>query len=224
VVAETGRDLPAPVLDDVETSTERGSWREVFGRKYGPRTLMLSVFQFAQAIGVFGFTNWVAILLTDRGYTVVSTQGYIFLIACFTPVGGVVAWQLAERYERKWQLVAAAAGMGIFGMLFAYSHVTALLLACGALITVCDNWLIGIFHTYGSELFPTRIRARGFGFTFSWSRISSIFVSYWVADLLAAHGTVGVFTLICGAMAVIVLCVGIWGPTTNGRRLEELSP
>jgi putative MFS transporter len=166
----------------------------------------------------------VAILLTDRGYTVVSTQGYIFLIACFTPVGGLVAWRLAERFERKWQLVAAAAGIGIFGLAFAYSHVTALLLVCGALITVCNNWLIGIFHTYGAELFPTRIRARGFGFTFSWSRISSIFVSYWVADLLAAHGTVGVFTLICGAMAVIVLVVGIWGPRTNNRPLEELSP
>jgi putative MFS transporter len=97
-------------------------------------------------------------------------------------------------------------------------------MVCAALITVCNNWLIGIFHTYGSELFPTRIRARGFGFTFSWSRISSIFVSYWVADLLAAHGTVGVFTLTCGAMAVIVLVVGIWGPKTSNRPLEELSP
>jgi putative MFS transporter len=224
IVAETGRELPPPDTADLAAPTERGSWREVFGRKYGPRTLMLSIFQFAQTIGVFGFTNWVAILLTDRGYTVVSTQGYIFLIACFTPVGGLVAWRLAERFERKWQLVAAAAGIGIFGLAFAYSHVTALLLVCGALITVCNNWLIGIFHTYGAELFPTRIRARGFGFTFSWSRISSIFVSYWVADLLAAHGTVGVFTLICGAMAVIVLVVGIWGPRTNNRPLEELSP
>lgn len=224
VVAETGRELPPVDAADLEEPTGRGTWREVFGRKYGGRTLMLSVFQFAQTIGVFGFTNWVAILLADRGYTVVNTQGYIFLIALFTPVGGVVAWLFAERYERKWQLVASAAGMGIFGMVFAYAHFIALLLLCGALISVCNNWLIGIFHTYGSELFPTRIRARAFGFTFSWSRVSSIFVSYWVADLLAADGQAGVFTFICIAMAVIVVCVGIWGPTTNGRRLEELSP
>lgn len=224
VVAETSRELPPIDAADLEEPPERGTWREVFGRRYGGRTLMLSVFQFAQTIGVFGFTNWVAILLADRGYTVVSTQGYIFLIALFTPVGGVVAWLFAERYERKWQLVVCAAGMGIFGMVFAYAHFTALLLVCGALIAVCNNWLIGIFHTYGSELFPTRIRARAFGFTFSWSRISSIFVSYWVADLLAADGQAGVFTFICIAMAVIVVCVGIWGPTTNGRRLEELSP
>jgi len=176
VVAQTGRDLPEPAPLDLEPTAGRGSWREVFGRRYGGRTLMLSVFQFAQTIGVFGFTNWVAILLADRGYTIVSTLGYTFLIAC------------------------------------------------AALITVCNNWLIGIFHTYGSELFPTRIRARGFGFTFSWSRVSSIFVSYWVADLLAAYGTAGVFTLIGAAMIVIIACVGSWGPTTNNLRLEELSP
>lgn len=75
-----------------------------------------------------------------------------------------------------------------------------------------------------STVFSTRIRARGFGFTFAWSRVSSIFVSYWVADLLAAHGTIGVFTLIGAAMVVIILSVGIWGTTTNNRRLKELSP
>lgn len=96
-----------------------------------------------------------------------------------------------------------------------------LILFGGAVVTLCSNWLIGIFHTYGNELFPTRIRARAFGFTFSWSRISSIFVSYWVAALLAAHGTIGVFTFIGVAMLIIV---GIWGPRTNQLQLEELSP
>ena len=224
VVAQTGRALPEPTAVDVAPTAEKGSWREVFGRRYGGRTLMLSVFQFAQTIGVYGFSNWVVILLATRGYTVVTTLGYSFVIALFTPVGGLLAWRLAERYERKWQLVAAAAGIGIFGMIFAEARSAALLITCGAAVTVCNNWLIGIFHTYGTELFPTRIRARAFGFTFSWSRVSSIFVSYWVADLLAAHGTVGVFTLIGVAMIVIIVSVGVWGPTTNNLRLEELSP
>ena len=74
------------------------------------------------------------------------------------------------------------------------------------------------------ELFPTRIRARAVGFTFSWSRVSSIFVGYWVADLLAAFGTTGVFVMIGAAMAAIVIGIGIFGPRTNGRSLELLSP
>lgn len=224
VVAQTGRPLPDPPVLDVAQPTERGSWREVFGRRYGGRTLMLSVFQFCQTIGVYGFSNWVVILLATRGYTIVTTLGYSFVIALFTPVGGVLAWRLADRFERKWQLVAAAAGIGIFGMIFAVARTAPLLIACGAAITVCNNWLIGIFHTYGSELFPTRIRARGFGFTFGWSRVSAIFVSYWIADLLAAYGTVGVFTFIGVAMLVIIVSVGVWGPVTNNRSLDELSP
>jgi MFS transporter, putative metabolite:H+ symporter len=224
VAAQTGRPLPEPEPVTAPLVEEKGSWREVFGRKYGGRTLMLSVFQFMQTIGVYGFSTWAAVLLADRGFSVVKTLGFTFLIACFTPVGGVVAWLLAERFQRKWQLVAAAAGIGIFGFLFAEARVVGLILFGGAVVTLCSNWLIGIFHTYGNELFPTRIRARAFGFTFSWSRLSSIFVSYWVADLLAAHGTTGVFTFIGVAMLIIVICVGVWGPKTNQLRLEELSP
>jgi MFS transporter, putative metabolite:H+ symporter len=66
----------------------------VFGRKYGPRTLLLSVFQFMQTIGVYGFSTWAAVLLADRGFSVVKTLGFTFLIACFTPLGGVLAWLL----------------------------------------------------------------------------------------------------------------------------------
>jgi putative MFS transporter len=62
------------------------------------------------------------------------------------------------------------------------------------------------------------------GFTFSWSRISSIFVGYWVALLLATFGPPGVFAMIALAMLAIVVGVGGFGPRTNGRGLEELSP
>ena len=85
------------------------------------------------------------------------------------------------------------------------------------------NWLVSIFHPYAAELFPTRIRAQAVGFTFSWSRISSILVGYAVTFLLAGYGTAGVFTMIAIAMVVIVLSVGILGPTTNRQSLEVLS-
>lgn len=185
---------------------------------------LLSVFQFAQTIAVYGFANWAPVLLVKHGFTVVHSLGYSFMIALLTPVGGLAALYFAERIERKWQLVLTAAGIGLFGMLFAEARSTVLILFGGAAVTLFNNWLIGIFHSYQTELFPTRIRARAVGFSFSWSRISSIFVSYWIADLLVAYGTVGVFTLIAAAMLVIVASMGIWGIRTNGRTLEELSP
>ncbi|BCQ57002.1 hypothetical protein BLKGLAD_60640 [Burkholderia gladioli pv. gladioli] len=61
------------------------------------------------------------------------------------------------------------------------------------------------------------------GFVFSWSRLSSIFVGFWVAALLKHYGVPAVFVLISSAMLVIVVAVGAFGPRSNGIRLEELS-
>lgn len=223
VAARTGP-LPEPVPGVATPPAGPGGWREVFGRRYGPRTLLLSVFQFAQTIAVYGFANWAPLLLVKHGFTVVHSLGYSFMIALLTPVGGLAAMVCAERVERKWQLALTALGIGAFGMLFAEARATGLILLGGAAVTLFNNWLIGIFHSYQTELFPTRIRARAVGFAFSWSRVSAIFVSYWIADLLAGYGTVGVFVLIAVAMVAIIVSVAVWGPRTNNRPLEELSP
>jgi putative MFS transporter len=227
VAAETGRPLPEPALENtvpVSAGDGAGGWREVFGRRYGGRTVLLSVFQFAQTIAVYGFANWAPILLVHRGFTIVHSLSYSFMIALLTPVGALVATVLSGRLQRKWQLVGAAVGIGAFGVLFAVAHSTVLVLVGGAGISLCNNWLIGAFHPYSSELFPTRIRSRALGFSYSWSRVSSVFVSYWIAGLLASYGTGAVFTMIGVAMAVIVLSVGVFGPGTDGRTLEDISP
>jgi putative MFS transporter len=146
------------------------------------------------------------------------------MIALVTPFGAVLSFLLAERVERKTQIVVAAIGVGMFGTLFASADAATLVVIGGAGITLCNNWLIGAFHPYSAELFPTRIRARAVGFAFSWSRVSAIFVSYWIADILAGSGTGGVFILVGVAMAVVVLSIGFFGPRTDGRTLEDLSP
>ena len=223
VAAQTGP-LPDPAPEPPLPADSGRGWREIFGRRYGPRTALLSVFQFAQTIAVYGFANWAPLLLVKHGFTVVHSLGYSFMIALLTPVGGLAAMLFAERVERKWQLVLTAVGIGAFGMLFAEARATVLILIGGAAVTLFNNWLIGIFHSYQTELFPTRIRAQAVGFSFSWSRISAIFASYWIADLLAAYGTTGVFTLIAAAMVAIIVSMSIWGPRTNNRPLEQLSP
>lgn len=216
--------LPDVTAPAAAAPTTGGGWTEVFGRRYGVRTVVLSIFQFAQTIAVYGFANWAPILLVHRGFTVVHSLGYSFMIALVTPFGAVLSFLLAERIERKTQIVLAAIGVGLFGTVFASANDTALVIVGGAGVTLCNNWLIGAFHPYSAELFPTRIWARAVGFAFSWSRVSAIFVSYWIAALLVSSGIRGVFVLIGVAMAAIVLSVGIFCPRTDGRTLEELSP
>jgi MFS transporter, putative metabolite:H+ symporter len=55
-----------------------------------------------------------------------------------------------------------------------------LLILFGVLITLSNNvlsYLSYAFHGYQTELFPTRVRARAVGFTYSLGRISTVFAT-----------------------------------------------
>ena len=146
------------------------------------------------------------------------------MVVLLTPLGAAIGTSLAERFERKWQIVAACLGIGGFGFLFALAGSVPLVVFGGAMVVLGNNWLISVFHTYSAELFPTRIRSQALGFTFCWSRLGAMFVGYWVAEILAIYGVPGVFTMIGCAMAIIVVGIGAFGPRTNGKSLESLSP
>jgi putative MFS transporter len=223
VRAELGRALPPADPQHVEPVVAPGRWAEMFGPAYLRRTIMLSLFQFCQTIAAFGFITWVPIMLVHEGFAIAHSLAFTAVITLLAPVGAMLGLFFAERIERKWQLVGTAIGIGVFGLLFSQARSDGLILLCGAGVSLCTNWLISIFHPYAAELFPTRIRAQAVGFTFSWSRVSSILVGYAVTFLLAHYGTAGVFTMIAIAMLVIVLSVGIMGPTTNRQSLETLS-
>ncbi|MBV9757372.1 MAG: MFS transporter, partial [Alphaproteobacteria bacterium] len=118
---------------------------------------------------------------------------------------------------------AAAIGIAVFGLGFAAQRTVPLLILFGVLLTLANNVLSFSFHAYQTELFPTRVRARAVGFTYSWSRLSAVFVSFMIAFFLKNGGVSAVFGFIAFAMLVVVLAIGLFGPRTRGLQLEEIS-
>ena len=55
------------------------------------------------------------------------------------------------------------------------------------------------------------------------SRISTAFNSYLTAFILLHFGPTGVFSFIAFAMVMVILVIGVFGPRTNNRALEEIS-
>jgi putative MFS transporter len=184
---------------------------------------MLVVFHFFQTIGYYGFASWVPTLIIATGITTTLSLRYSFLIALAAPLGPLLAIGLADRFERKWQIVASAICIAVFGLLFAEQKNPALLIACGVLLTCSNNCMSFAFHAYQSELFPTRVRARAVGFVYSWSRLSAIFSSFLIAFFLRDFGVIGVFVFIAVSMLAVVLSIGIFGPRTRGLALEQIS-
>ena len=200
-----------------------GRLAEAFSPAYRKRTLMLVVFSVFQAIGYYGFGNWAPSLIAARGHSVTHSLGYAFVIAAAYPLGPLLFSLIADRFERKTQIIAAALTTAVLGMAFAGQSAPAALIALGVGLTFSNNLMSFAYHTYQTELYPTRFRAAAVGFVYSWSRLATVFSSFIIAALLTGFGAVGVFVFIAGAMAVVVLDVWLLGPRTAGQRLESLA-
>ena len=220
-----GAPLPAPAAHSVEKVEPKGKLMEIFEPRYRSRTFMLMVFQFFQTVGFYGFSSWVPTLIAQQtGINVERSLLYAFIIALAAPFGPLLAIAFADKFERKWQLVSAAGSVAVFGVLFSMQSAMAPLILCGVLITLSKNIMSYAFHGYQAELYPTRIRARAVGFTYSLSRISTVFVSFMIGYMLNKGGTQAVFGLIAFAMLMVVTSIGIWGPRTRKLELEQISP
>jgi putative MFS transporter len=213
--------LPEPA--PIEESTQRGSFAEIWKPPYRARTVMLVVFNLFQTVGFYGFSNWVPTLLIARGVAITNSLQYTFLIAIAAPFGPLLAAGLADRFERKWLIVTAALGVAVFGVLFGQAVAAPVLIGLGILLTLSNNVMSTAFHTYQPELYPTRVRALAVGFVYSWSRLSVVFSAFVIAFFLDRFGVPGVFALIAGSMVVVMLAIGVYGPKTSNRALEEIS-
>lgn len=223
VEADLGRRLPAPppVVPEVHHSA---GFAEIWQPPYRRRTIMLMVFNFFQTIGFFGFTNWLPTLLAAQGHSVAKSLLYSAIVAAVYPLWPLL-WGLtvAERYERKWQIVAASGAAAALGLIFSLLTTPSLLIACGILIVGANTLMSYAYHPYQAELYPTQVRARAVGFVYSFSRLSTIFTSFMIAFFLREFGAPGVFAFISFSMLVVMMSIGIYGPHTRGRSLEEIA-
>jgi putative MFS transporter len=219
---ESGGRLPQPGPPQRDEAGE-GTFAEIWRPPYDRRAILMSVFNFFQTFGYYGFAAWVPTLLIAKGIKVTTSLEYSFIIAIANPVGPLLCTLIADRIERKWQICLGAIGIGVFGMLFANAAAPALLILLGVLVTLCNNLLSYSFHSYQSELFPTRIRSRAIGFVYSWSRLSAALSGLVVAFLLNLGGVNAVFAFIAFAMAVVVATIGGFGPRTRGLALEAIA-
>ena len=223
VARDIGVDALAPAPANTEPVLANSRFAELFKPPYGKRTAMLSVFNLMQTIAFYGFGSWVPSLLIAKGIHVTTSLQYSFIIALANPIGPFLGMYIADRMERKWQLVSAAALVSIFMLLFAVQQSAWLVIVLGVLVTLSNNWISFVFHGYQAELYPTRIRARAVGFVYSWSRVSAALSGLLIGFFLSAGGTLGVALFMGAAMVVLIFTVGVFGPRTLSRRLEEIS-
>lgn len=197
--------------------------RIAFTGEYRKRTIMLFVFQILQTVAYYGFGTLAPLVLVAKGFAITESLGYAALSFAGYPIGSLLSVPLVERFERKYLIIGSALAIGVFGIVFAAAASPWLIVAAGFLLTTSSNVFSNSFHIYQAEIFPTAIRSTASGVAYSLSRGTSVVLPFVAVPLLASAGPVWVFG--GSAVLIVVLCldVGLLGPLTTGRTLEEVA-
>jgi putative MFS transporter len=151
-----------------------------------------------------------AAFLTTTGMTAIGILGVL-----------VAAW-LVEVIGRKWVIVISALISAATFVLFAAALHTPTaaqlwILAFGLTIQIA----IPAMQAYVPELYPTLLRASGFGWASAASRVGAALVPVIFGTLLWPHlGLVNTFLVIGGFLLVAMIWLTAVGPETRGRELD----
>ncbi|MDQ0380162.1 MFS transporter [Amycolatopsis thermophila] len=195
----------------------------LFRKPWRTRTAMLSAFQVLQVFGYYGFGSLVPIILTAKGFDVAHSLTFSALSFLGYPIGSALSIPLMERVQRKWLIVAAAAGMAVFGLAFGYSTTGTAIIVLGFCYTAVSNVFSNAYHAYQAEIFPTSLRATAAGSAYSLSRLMTAAMPYLLLPLLEAQGATAVFAVVALAMVLLILITAVFGPRTTGRSVDEIA-
>jgi MFS transporter, putative metabolite:H+ symporter len=210
---------PAPAT----VSAPRAPFRAIWSPRYRGRTLLLVTFHLLQTVGYYGFMHWLPSLVRAKGWDYNDALSLQLAASLLAPIGPLLGVWSCERWQRKHLLVTLALTVASGLMVFGLAALPILLTMVAAGLVVCLNWFSAVFHAYQAELYPTEARATGVGFTYAWSRASMVAVDLFMPGLLAA-GPWGALGLMSTALVGVAIAVGICGPLTNARTLEDVSP
>ena len=191
---------------------------------YGKRYAMLVVFHLFQAFGYYGFGTLASIVVKSRGFDVTDSTLFMALSFLGYPVGSLLSIPLLNRIERRTLVIGAILSLAVFGLGFAYSNATVLIVCFGVLTTCASNVFSNAYHVYQAEIFPARVRSTAIGSTYALSRIVSGALPFILLPVLTGYGAGVMFGVISAALAIVAVAVRALGPETTRRSQSEINP
>lgn len=191
---------------------------------YNKRYVMLTIFHLLQGFGYYGFGTLASTVVKSRGYDV--TDGTLFMAISFLgyPFGSLLSIPLLNWIERRTLVITAILTIAVFGLGFAYSNNSALIVFFGFLTTCASNVFSNAYHVYQSEIFPASVRSTAIGSTYSLSRIVSGVLPFILLPVLNQQGAGAMFGIIATALFIVAVTVRALGPLTTRRSQDDINP
>jgi putative MFS transporter len=223
IEAHIGRALPE--LQDYErvAVTTKVPTSELFSKEFRKRTIVLSLVWILTILGFYGFSAWVPTLLVEHGYSVVKSLTFSSVISLGAVPGALLAWPITDRFGRKESILVIDMVIAFCVIMYGMMFNEATVLIFGFLSAMLLQTMTALLYTYTPEIFPTRIRSIGSGFTNGLGRLANVGGGLLVAGIYTNFGYLSVFIYVAVAFLIGGTLIGVFGVRTAKRALEKIA-
>lgn len=209
------------VFRAARASGERGRFLEIFSPQFLRTTVLAALLATGAQGGYYAITTWLPTFLrTERKLSVLNTGGYLGVLIFGSLCGYLVGAVLADRIGRRRNFFVFAIGCMVTVLVYTQVGISdAQMLFLGFPLGFFASGIFSGMGAFLTELFPTRIRGSGQGFTYNFGRgIGALFPS--VVGYLSVGMPLGRAIGLFAASAYAVLFVAaVLLPETRGREL-----
>jgi MFS family permease len=211
---------------DAQAAYDHSSFGRIFRPPYARYTFALLFANFFGMFAWWGLFTWLPPYLSlpvsqgGRGFGVMGTTGLLVALNLFGMFPGYAffGW-VADRLGRKRSFVLYTFCAAILVPFYAAAREPWLLLVLGMLTAFFGTGFFSGSGIIGSEIFPTRVRARALGFTYNGARTMSSVAPYIIGRVGQAKGLSSAFYL-CAAAFFLSMLTATQLPETRGKTLE----
>jgi putative MFS transporter len=206
----------------------RNGLTAVFQKPYRNLTLVLTIYGLAWGLVNFGFLVWLPIHVAKDGISAGQVTTILAKAALFAVPGAVLISQLYSRWSTRGTLILAAAveaaALGAFAVKGGtIVHHNGWFTALIVLLLVSMWATISALAPYGSEVYPTGIRAAGSGIVAGATKLGGVIALGLSVAEIAPPGLAGAALLAGVPAALAAVMLLFYGIETRGRRLEEIA-
>ncbi len=201
-------------------------FRSLFSPEYRTSTFALLLVNLFGMFGWWGLFTWMPAYLSlpvsrgGRGFGMMGTATLMIILNLVGMFPGYASFGwVADRFGRRKSfivyLVLAAALVPVYSM----ARQPWTILVLGAVVAFFGTGYFSGSGIIGSEIFPTRVRARALGFTYNGARTLSAVAPFVIGRVGESRGLDWAFYL-CAASFLLAALIATLLPETKGKHLE----
>jgi MFS family permease len=199
---------------------------EIFSAGLLRNTASLFLLNFFGLFAWWGLFTWIPPYLAlpiekgGRGFSMMQTTTLLVTLNLVGMFPGYLTFGwVAERFGRKKSFIFYLLCAAILVPIYAAARSQWTIMVLGALVAFFGTGFFSGSGLIGSELFPTRVRARALGFTYNGARTLSSLAPYTIGKLAQARDLAWAFSF-CAIAFLLAMFMAMLLPETKGKQLE----